>query len=230
MSKGRADGAGDGIPGCVTVDEMKRAALLVALATVTFASGCSKLAALAQDQDTAADGAAATTPSAPTAATTAPAAATAAAVTSAKPIPGSTAVAAKNAKHPLVAPSPTTDRFARNRDKDGPCPVGFVEQPGVEEHSSCARACKTDATCHGHTCVDSDVGKVCSDIASKTTAASAAKPALKCKANEFDDGERCVKTCGDDKDCAGLKGTSCQMIRVPNPNGGTSAQTVCLDK
>src|SRR4051794_10318005 len=58
----------------------------------------------------------------------------------------------------LNPPTPTTDRFPRNRLKDGPCPAGFTEQPGVEERSSCARNCKKDADCNGHTCVDSDVG------------------------------------------------------------------------
>lgn len=48
-------------------------------------------------------------------------------------------------KKPLAVPSPSTDRFARNRDKDGPCPAGFVEQPGAEANSTCARECKKDA-------------------------------------------------------------------------------------
>lgn len=210
---------------------MKSVAVLLALSAVTFAAGCGKLAELAKDKD-AADAAA---PVAATATATAPATAataSAAATTTAKVAAASTAaVTAKNAKAALAIPSPTTDRIPRNRDKDGPCPAGFVEQPGVENHSTCARSCKTDANCHAHTCVDSDVGdgKVCSEIASKTPAASAtaAKAALKCKPNELDDGDRCVKICSEDKDCAGIKGTTCQMIRVPNPNGGTSTNMVC---
>ena len=234
MSKGRAC-YGDGAARWDSFGRMKRAAVLVALTAITFASGCSKLAALAQDDDApVADAAAAAAPAAtPTAVTTAPAGAapTGTAKTGAAP---TGAVAAKNAKAVLAVPSPTTDRFARNRDKDGPCPAGFVEQPGVEQHSTCARACKTDATCHAHTCVDSDVGdgKVCSDIASKAPAASAsaaaAKPATKCKANEIDDGGgTCLRTCNDDKDCAGIKGTTCGQIRVPNPFGGTSTAMAC---
>jgi hypothetical protein len=209
---------------------MKRAVVLIALTAITFASGCSKLAALAQDKDApAADAAAPVAPTATAGAVTT-ATASAAPTTTAKTGAASTAaVAAKNAKAALAVPSPTTDRFARNRDKDGPCPAGFVEQPGAEQHSTCARSCKTDATCHGHTCVDSDVGdgKVCSEIASKTPAASAAKPAVKCKANELDDGDRCLKVCSEDKECASIKGTTCQQIKVPNPNGGTSTNMVC---
>jgi len=207
---------------------MKRAALVVALSSVVFGAGCSKLVALAQDKDAPAADAAAPL-AAPAATTAATAAATAAPTTTAKPTAAAaTAVAAKNAKAALAIPTPTTDRIPRNRDKDGPCPTGFVEQPGVENHSTCARSCKTDANCHAHTCVDSDVGdgKVCSEIASKTPAASAAKPAIKCKANEIDDGDRCLKQCNDDKDCAALK-TKCTEFRVPNPAGGTSTALVC---
>jgi hypothetical protein len=65
----------------------------------------------------------------------------------------------------MAVPSPTTDRFSRNRDKDLPCPPKFTEQPGAEQFSTCARDCKTDSDCHGHKCDDSMVGdgKVCSE-------------------------------------------------------------------
>jgi hypothetical protein len=207
-------------------------ALVVALgvSAVTLVSGCSKLAALAKDDDGTATDAAASTAATASAATTAAATATPTG-TAKTAVPATGAVAAKNAKKTLVAPSATTDRFGRNRDTDGPCPAGFVEQPGVENHSSCARSCKTDATCHGHTCVDSDVGdgKVCSEIASKTPAASAsaaAKPGSKCKANEIDDGGECLKACDKDSDCPAKK--TCQGIRVANPFGGTSAAQACV--
>lgn len=170
----------------------------------------------------------------PATADTATAAATAA--------PGSSG-ATKTAKRPLVVPSPTTDRFGRNRDKDGPCPKGFVEQPGVEQYSSCARACTGDATCHGHTCVDSDVGdgKVCSDIAIKTAAAPAAgtrgaackvsadcATPWKCLSPQSSQVElTCQKTCragsdcGDDEKCLSSLFTGpgapdiCQTIAYP---------------
>ena len=208
---------------------MKRAALFVALPTVVFAAaGCSKLVALAKDKDTPPEAAA---PVAATATATTATAATSAApptpTTTAKLAAVATAVA-KNAKAALAIPSPTTDRIPRNRDKDGPCPAGFVEEPGAENHSTCARSCKTDANCHAHTCVDSDVGdgKVCSEIASKTPAASAARPpALKCKANELEDNDHCAKICSNDKDCA--KGQKCVQFNVPNPNGGSSVNFIC---
>lgn len=120
-----------------------------------FSTGCSKLAALAKEQEPPAADAAtptAATASAPAATASANAAPSTTAKTTATP-----AVAAKQAKGALAVPSPTTDRFPRNRDKDGPCPAGFAEQPGVEQHSTCARVCKTDTNCHGHTCVDSDL-------------------------------------------------------------------------
>ena len=209
----------------IASEPMKRAAVLVAISAVTFVAGCSKLAALAKDTDAPPEAAAPVAGTA--AATTAATAATASAAPTAAAKATATAVA-KNAKAALAIPSPTTDRIPRNRDKDGPCPAGFVEQPGVENHSTCARSCKTDANCHAHTCVDSDVGdgKVCSEIASKTPAASAAKPPIKCKANEIDDGDRCLKTCNDDKDCAATK-TKCTEFKVPNPSGGTSTALVC---
>jgi hypothetical protein len=135
--------------------------------------------------------------------------------------------AAADAGHSAITtamkpPTPTSDRFARNRDKDGPCPKGFTEQPGVENHSWCAKNCQKDADCTGHTCADSEVGdgKTCSDIASKT------KPAAHtCKSNEIDDGDRCLKQCTKDSDCP--KGVKCTSMMVPNPNGGSSTALVC---
>jgi hypothetical protein len=123
----------------------------------------------------------------------------------------------------MKPPTPTTDRFPRNRLKDGPCPAGFTEQPGVEEHSSCARNCKKDADCNGHTCVDSDIGdgKVCSDTASSAKPKPAAHT---CKKDEIDDGERCYKQCTKDADCGKQK---CASMMVPNPNGGTSTALTC---
>ena len=70
---------------------------------------------------------------------------------------------------------------------------------------------------------------MCSEIASKTLAASAsaaAKPASKCKANEIDDGGECLKACEKDSDCPAKK--TCQGIRVANPFGGTSAAQACV--
>ncbi len=206
---------------------MKRAAFFVAVSSVVLGTGCSKLAALAQDKDAPAADAAAPVAATATTAATAPAASAAPTAAAKATAAAATAVAAKNAKAALAIPTPTTDRIPRNRDKDGPCPTGFVEQPGAENHSTCARSCKTDASCHAHTCVDSDVGdgKVCSDIASKPSASAAARTALKCKANELEDGDRCAKICSNDKDCA--KGQKCNQFNVPNPNGGTSVNFVC---
>jgi hypothetical protein len=122
----------------------------------------------------------------------------------------------------LAVPSPTTDRFPRNRLKDGPCPAGFTEQPGVEEHSSCARACKTDSDCHAHTCVDSDVGdgKVCSDVAAAAKGNAPIANLPKCKGEErlwaVDEKAKpfCATgepSCSSDKDCKG-KGSCIDMM------------------
>jgi hypothetical protein len=193
-----------------------------ALATTTLSLGCKKLLDSTKDdsRDAAASGAA-------TAASTAAAAAATPADT-ALAVASSVAVTAKNAptgaKKALATPSSTTDRFPRNRLKDGPCPAGFVEQPGAEEHSSCARSCKTDTDCHAHTCVDSDVGngKVCSNEAAtaKPTAAIANLP--KCKGEErlWAANEKSTPfcatgepTCSSDKDCKG-KGTCFEGMMI----------------
>ena len=132
-------------------------------------------------------------------------------------------------KKPMAVPSPTTDRVPRNRLKDGPCPPGFVEQPGVEEHSSCARSCKSATDCHGHTCADSDVGdgKVCTDEVPKAPAASA-KPAAatKCKAGEIDDQDKCVKLCTTAKDCP--KGSQCLPATVISKSAGEAHVNGCF--
>ncbi len=193
------------------------------LSTVVLSgTGCSKLIEILSKDEPAA-----TTAAAP-AATTPPTVDSAPAATASASAPAAKAAAPNRvaeAKKVMAVPSPTTDRIQRNRDKDPPCPPSFVEQPGVENHSICARVCKTEKDCHGHLCEDSDVGngKVCLDVPSK---APAAKPvAAKCKAGEFDDDGTCLKTCNTDSDCP-KKGT-CEQIRVPNPNGGTSAAAVC---
>lgn len=189
----------------------------VALVSIVVLTGCGKIAAMlgkgeidagavvADTQDAAP---VATTTSTPTVASSAP------------PVVKAAATTSSSAKKTLVA-SPTTDRLPRNRDKDPPCPAGFVEQPGVENHSICARACKTETDCHGHTCEDSDVGngKVCTDTASKKTAAT------KCKPNQIEDGKDCLNPCTQDKDCG--KNGHCEQMKVPNPNGGTSTAMVC---
>jgi hypothetical protein len=203
----------------------RRSALLTLLAV---SLGCSKLLDLAKKDDAADAASAAVAASAApaatdTAASTAAASASAVVAKAAAPAAHPSASAAGN--KPLTA-SATTDRVPRNRDKDGPCPAGFVEQPGVENHSVCARTCKTEADCHGHTCEDSDVGsgKVCTDTASKKTAARS-----KCKPDEIEDGSDCLKPCTADKDCpkGGKKSGTCEQLKVPNPNGGVSTALVC---
>lgn len=205
---------------------------IVLLAILSTISGCSKLLSRG-DGDAGAATATATDAEATATATPSASAAMSAPVTA-----KATASPAKPGAKPLAVPSPTTDRFGRNRDKDGPCPTGFTEQPGVENHSYCARNCKTDADCHGHACDDSMVGdgKVCSDAPSSPSSAkdagaagkdagSAKTPASKCKANEIDDGSSCLKTCEKDADCPAKQ--KCEQIRVPNPFGGTSAAFAC---
>jgi len=195
-----------------------RVALVLSLVVL---AGCKLLNKAAEGAD-----AGATADAGPTTATTD----TATASASAAPSAVTAKAAATTAKHDagptagktMAVPSPTTDRFPRNRDKDGACPTGFSEQPGVENHSWCARNCKTETDCHGHTCEDSQIsdGKVCSDTASKPKVARA-----KCKADEIDDGDACYKQCTKDADCT--KPKKCLEMRVPNPNGGTSSAMVC---
>jgi hypothetical protein len=197
-----------------------RTALVVSLVVV---AGCKLLNKAAEGAD-----AGATADAGPTTATTDTVTASASAAPSAATAKAATATTAHKtdagptAGKTMTAPSPTTDRMPRNRDKDGACPTGFTEQPGVENHSTCARNCKTEADCHGHTCEDSMIsdGKVCSDTASKPKPARA-----KCKADEIDDGDACYKQCTKDTDCT--KPKTCQQMRVPNPNGGTSTAMVC---
>jgi hypothetical protein len=189
--------------------------LFVGLVSIVCLSGCGKLVSMLNKEEIDASAVVAETPDAApvvTATATTPPAAS-----SAPPVVKAAATTTSSGKKALVA-SPTTDRVQRNRDKDGPCPAGFAEQPGVENHSVCARTCKTETDCHGHTCEDSDVGgKVCSEIASKKTA-------TKCKANEIEDGKDCLKQCSADKDCGKGK---CEQMKVPNPFGGTSTAMVC---
>ncbi|HEY8072556.1 MAG TPA: hypothetical protein VIF62_00555 [Labilithrix sp.] len=179
--------------------------------------GCSKL--LQKTDEATADAAAASTATATASVATASASASSSAVAKAAQ-PSVKAADSASGKHALVASS-TTDRVPRNRDKDGPCPANFAEQPGVENHSVCARVCHTEADCHGHTCEDSDIGngKVCTDTASKKAAAP------KCKPNQIEDGTDCLNPCTQDKDCG--KNGHCESMKVANPNGGTSTAMVC---
>jgi hypothetical protein len=204
-----------------------RSSLFVTLSSFAISSGgCKLLETRKSDADagvatTAASDTAMTTPTASGTASGAASAASAAVLAKAPATSHADAGIAAAGKQPLTA-SAKIDRIPRNRDKDGPCPTGFAEQPGVENHSVCARVCKTEADCHGHTCEDSDIGngKVCTETASKKTAL-----APKCKPDEFEDGNDCLKGCTTDKDCP--KKGHCEQMKVPNPNGGVSTAMVC---
>lgn len=132
--------------------------------------------------------------------------------------------AAPSAKKAMAIPSPTTDRFGRNRLKDGPCPARFTEEPGVEDHSWCARVCKSNSDCHGHLCDDSDVGngKVCKD--EKAPAAAAAK----CKGSEIPAGPNgeCVKQCMTNQECG--TGGTCAPTSFTDPSAGLVNTHVCI--